>query len=552
MSKTLVNQIVYAIKEGRFDVSEHLKKNRKTVDDLIHDLQLFPVKNCSLLKKSYPHISEIPFMESLCPEFYSTYTAFYVIGCPLSTDIDVLVLVDNLTKSIPNELFSSECERLMSELSLLGYDLSRTVDINLISIQSGRCVGKSKGGDEILNILADTYKNHKQMYPLCEIHLITPDRFERLSTISKFIMDNLRYLAKDYNKDDLREIRRKTYSQGVEEMLKLSLKLIDDFEFDESIISENSDWKSCMKSLTMKLLQLVILYENNICCYTKNELAELSPNYGLNKDNISYFLFRGTRGTYSEIEFRRLFSFYEKYVTQYFDELQVTVFTIPLDKIHVSSTLDRILIQEFMKSPNNCTQAFIDRWNVLNLNDTDIQTYFPISPTPPESINLPTQLIEQHFIQLEQRSDEWRNLLANVYVCGTNSKTITTVEGKYNLLRGCLTESIISHHLTPEMLGFDNNDWQKVNVGLLVENKTPKSRGCAPDLLLANGNQVVGIEIKAMQSLARNSDYYRSLKLAKNQLQSIQDILGAIVIAKIIILACWNDDCLQLECITVK
>ncbi len=50
------------------------------------------------------------------------------------------------------------------------------------------------------------------------------------------------------------------------------------------------------------------------------------------------------------------------------------------------------------------------------------------------------------------------------------------MEGTYNLLRESITESILLDRFTPELLNL--SEWEKVNVGLLVENKDKSSFKC--------------------------------------------------------------------------
>jgi hypothetical protein len=179
----------------------------------------------------------------------------------------------------------------------------------------------------------------------------------------------------------------------------------------------------------------------------------------------------------------------------------------------------------------------------------DINQYFLIEPTETSTIELEKKIIDEHFIQLSQRSERWQYLLKEFYQCGKNSgdNIKKTVEGMYNLIRGAITEAIILSQFNPELIGLE--EWKKVNVGLLVEQKDKlKSAGCSPDLLLINNGKIIPVEIKTLASSTHNSDFYNKFELAECQLNCVENILGKdIIMYKIIIMSHWALDELILE-----
>ena len=69
---------------------------------------------------------------------------FNVFGCELSTDIDVLCAVD----SAQEVNYEINMDELRHELSQLGYDVSRDIDVNLAFIENGSIQITSRGSKE--------------------------------------------------------------------------------------------------------------------------------------------------------------------------------------------------------------------------------------------------------------------------------------------------------------------------------------------------------------------------------------------------------------------
>lgn len=513
---------------------EYFKKNNITKEELLLNLKNHPKRTFNHVRKFIPNITDC--INDL--DIYSYYDKFYVIGCPTSTDIDVVCIIDRqfLSNSIPLPLKNTEIERLTTELNSIGYDISRDIDINIICIENKRCIGKSKGGDEIINILLKTHSLHIQYYDFnIEIDFIDVSLIDKLKAITKFIFDYIEYVCIDYK--NFRETKSRLYMEGIESMMKYVHKLIDLIEYREEKNSQDF-----FKSLTMKIIQLILL-KDNIYMYTKEELINISNVYNFNKENIRYFLTRGKEGIFNMDTFRNLYKTFISILHDYFENLDIR--TIKIDSIRNVTILSEILFDEFIKSPNSHTSTFeleYEKSSFYIVNDL-----FPIDITPPEQINLPSDIVKRHFIQIPQRSEEWIRLL-DMYKCGNNGAEIKdTMEGIYNLLRGAITESIVFDRFTPEMLNLEG--WEKVQVGLLVENKEILgSIGCAPDLILTKNNMIIPIEIKTLTDKNHNSNYYNKFDLAKKQLQRVENILGSrIIYKKIIIMAYWTDT-LYLEC----
>jgi hypothetical protein len=514
---------------------DYFEQNRIDKSGLLLQLKEYPKRTFNNIRKLIPNI--MFYLDEL--NIYSFYDKFYVVGCPTSTDIDIICIVNKqyLYHSVPLPLKSTEIERLSSELNSIGYDITRGIDINILCIEDKRCIGKSKGGDETVNILLNTHKLHKQYYVYdIEIDFVEVQLIDKLKCITKFIFDYIEFVCIDYK--NFRETKKILYREGIESMMNYSHKILELIEFREE--KNSFDF---FKSIVMKILQLILL-RDNVYIYTKDELIEISEKYGLNREHIRYFLTRGKNGVFNMNTFRQLYLIFIDILNTYFQSLHIEL--IKIDSFRNTTVLSDELFNEFVKSPNSCSDIFEREYERL-YKDKSANNLFHIGVTPVEEILLPQDILDKHFIQLPQRSEEWIKML-EIYKCGKNGAEIKdTMEGTYNLLRGAITESIILDKFNPELLNLSG--WKKVNVGLLVEDrKIDGSVGCSPDLLLVKDNKIITIEIKTLTDISHNNSYYKKLDLAKKQLQRIEDILGRDMIYKrIIIMAYWKDT-LYIEC----
>jgi hypothetical protein len=529
MSRSFVKILANLIQSNQIDVSIMFEKNSK--EQLCESLVNYPKKTLKFIKKYIPNIENI--VSELSENLYSQYSSFIVIGCPESTDIDIILFVDPkyIDKSNPRPLSYTENERLRHELQTIGYDTTRHIDINIISVVDGFCIGMSKGGDEIINIIINTHQYHTQLYELPNLHTVQSNVIDRIRSISRFIIMHIKTVVNESEYLKFREEKNRIHMAGTDEIIKYSLFLLQQI----NMINHTKNWYDFMKSLTMKIIQLLILKESNIYIYTKKELSEIVENYGFRKENAYYLLFRGRRGIYDIDDTLKLIRYYSDSVENYFSETKFIKLIYETSDIENCTLLSQELFDMFIQSPNYPIQC--ENWSqIRNINDL-----FPIEHTEISEIELPDELIQKHIIPVAQRSDEWHQLL-KFYQCGRNSheNIKPTVEGMYNLLRGAITESIIINKFDPSIIGLDG--WKKINVGLLVEEKDrEKSPGSAPDLLLIKENKIIPVEIKTLKNGIHNADFYNKLDLAKRQLNSVENIIGKDYIdRKIIIFAHWE------------
>jgi hypothetical protein len=539
----LAQNIIYMINHRKISSDIFIDRYYKDESFILEQLKLFPKKTYNHIKKIFPDIENV--IENECSELFSKYNSFYVYGCPNSTDIDVACIIDKeyITNAIPKPLLKSEYMRLCQELESIGYDVHmRGIDLNLLCIEAGSCIAQLKGGIDTTNILKYTYDLHKQYYELdFPIEFIESTDIDKIKAMAKFIFDYIKDVVLNYH--ELREERQKTYMRGSEEMIKSSLIYIKYIQTNPD--DKKKKWFDFMKSITMKIIQLIIFTESKLYLYTKDEMTKISNSYGFVVEGIEYLLYRGTRGRFCENTIIKLFDYYIMIVDKYYKTLNCTTISYHKSIVQNTTRLNDELFREFIISPNVYTETFEKEW--IEQNYENVNELFPINSTEIEKIKLPRHIIENHLYQISQRSDEWMKLM-KCFKCGKSGADIKdTMTGKYNLIRGSITESIIIDLFDPSQIQLFG--WEKVTTGMIVENKEiPGSTGCSPDLLLVKDNMIIPVEIKTLHDYNHNCDYYNKLELAQKQCQSVEKILGKhLIYSNLVIISYWKDD-LVLEC----
>lgn len=535
MSKTIANLYKHAIATRQLAISED-------PDLIVRQLNSHPVGTVKQLIKKY-NVSQEK-LESYCHSFYSSYISFVIIGCPHSTDIDVVCIVDHSSQQQgkTNPLFTKEIERLNREIyDDLGYDKTKSLDINLISIKKNNITSLLKGGRETQNMILATYSLHKQKYPCPNLDFVQIDILERCRAIAKFYLDNLENIAINY--DQIRESKKQAYA-STHDMLEYSKILIGYIDLDN--IHCTIKWRDAMKSLTVKFIQLILL-THNIYSYTKHEMIDRVSDFGYDRDGLLWYLFRGRQGAENKQLFIDLHNNYVTILNKYFSEIKTTLTEINFDNID-RTYHDKFL--HFFNSPNIGTIEFEQNWNETYGEDVSVNLMFESESSNEAERQILLNMFESkfhaNFIWTNQRSNEWIQML-KFYVCGNNSAEIPSgFAGKFNLIRGAIAETLIADNLVFE-------DFNKISLGLLVFDNVQGSKGCAPDLILVNGKEIIPVEIKCLRGPTKNSDYYGSFDLAQKQCDTVKNILDSFqsgyIKRKLIILSWFEDNKLVYECL---
>ncbi len=479
------------------------------------------------------------YLEVNHPDNFSKYKSFNIFGDSQSTDIDILIQVDNVDKP----LFSDQINIIEKNLSQLKYDLSKPIDYNLVEVENGNIINCKKGGLEIQNILYYTYDLHNQKFNKMVNRTIEIDLHPKSMAINKFILNYLKDFT-IYNYELISKEKAKAYSQGGIELIKFTNSQWDNFCLDCNDSSFNKDiWKS----LTVKYLQLLILYygiydklneKDKIDFYTKQGLYKLTnklclkSNTYLPDECIKNLLFRKKCYDFRLIKFLHskycdiIFEFYPRFKKPEINEIKIEDYKSPL-------SID--LTKHFFENPIKLNRQFCELWYKnfgLNLQSQFIQN----------CINI--KLLKESFPELinkvhdePQCSNEWKKLL-NFYKCG-NNKGINDISNKEyqdweiiqarsNLLMGLMGEDICLQNL--KKINNFEEEYELVTVGLLVKNKYVKNiDGCAPDglLICKNKKEIIPIEIKTIASKPQdNRILRRELILGKKQLSNACKIIN--------------------------
>ena len=485
-----------------------------SISDNINDRLASLVRDCSISRKFTP------------------YSFFYIFGCPLSTDIDVAVVVKEIVGEIDISL-------LRSELTGLGYSPDKPIDYNLIILDENDNIAESsKGGKtETQNMILCTYKFHHQKHclpasmssmALSLASLLETDIEQKIRSTAKFILDNFKILieSSDYTRERTNKIHAYSGYWNRVTYVVSCLALIQQFD--------NEKWRSCFKSLTMKIIQ-IILAEQHRQEYTKIGLSqaydELFPGHGV---HVLFFLTRGVQGIYSECCFHELLNHF-KNCAEKLDPIKPFEMMIeyPTEALDISvnpTVLSDLLYREFIKSPDKPTDLFVQEFKKICL-DQKISKLFPLNCRNLEYLS---PEILKHVIALNQRTPEWCKALT-YYKCGKNSGVVEYtggfdgpwVEHYYNLIRGCIVELMVIENFNFRQIFKKEVEVCKIIVGLLVENRQEGSRGIAPDLLLKIGDDIIPVEIKCLLCRPNdNANFRRAIDIAQKELKTSCDILN--------------------------
>jgi len=543
---------------------------------------------------------------------YSEIDEFVIIGCPKSTDLDIVVFVEEQYQNNGQiQPLSPESLRMLkSRLVDIGADVGKELDVCLICVNNeGRVIAFSKGGQETVLILWSTWKYHPQEFAETgdgeeklpkafvkynfkqltyeECHKVVFFQ-NKVVDLASWVLKRLKQFVRPENYQKIREQKNAVFSMPSEFAMYFFHRISPQMIIHPSCVGADLDiitWRSGMKSITMKLIQIVVWHHHRATCYTKSELANrwiprIFSNLNRNSDTNDakyqkeegeipvlvqealYYLLRGTEGALppNPTLFSKLMKCYieivdkitkdtsKKYVIKHFESF-------------CNDSLPKELLpcwKLFMKSPVKSCELFEKKWlelekegfdpmSFFEMKSVEADTFRSVASTRIKNNDTLTELIENHFIFLHQRSNEWKELL-KFYKCGKNSGSIAkTFQGKYNLIRGNFIEMMVQHYITDIFSHLGINDIYVFSLGLVVENVGVKGcRGAAPDLLAITTNGILyTVEIKGLKSRRVNSDFNRGIELARKQVKTVETILGGkklIEIRKLIILGTVEEE----------
>lgn len=216
-------------------------------------------------------------------------------GSKSSIDIDVMVLVDEIPKTIMecHYLVEYNNERLKEELAELGISGKR-INSNICTIDNGIVTKVFKGtSDEVNNSLIDTYENFKQIHPLLITKRLKRDVDLKVLRTFRIILS---FLSRGEHRSDVKDALGSTLIKKINVLNKIS------FSKPLELGNRNVKTDDFYKTLAFQLGQTILLTKN-IEAYTK-ERIDLEF-----EDNLSNALYRCQMSDfdYTYLEFLKKF-----------------------------------------------------------------------------------------------------------------------------------------------------------------------------------------------------------------------------------------------------
>ena len=466
-------------------------------------------------------------------------STFNVIGCEYSTDIDIIIPVPNqqIIQDYRNKKFVLNLDLVKNDLADLGFNLiTRELDVNLVYIEPKTLnIIDSLIGEPKLtqNIIYYTYKLHPQIYPPIISNQVQIDLGDFTKLFGKIILDWMEKLLGKTRYKELRPTKGQVYSDIILR-LEFSFQILGETNFIE-LFNHN---KNIVKSIGMKLAQIILLYYDELAYTKKTISSEINKILPIDYDNMIFILSRGKLGQLDNLN--KIQQIFDILVNQYkliFEDIKLSYkmneINVSIDEYLLSIDKPDFIINEFIKSPEIPTPELANFINnqyqqTLSLNQLFIIKSFGINKLPTELLN--------HICIEDQRSHEWIELL-KFYKCGNSiNNTIKFIdcETNFNLIRGCVGEKLVVDLIDwNELVDEDLRPVSKCICGLIVETKgLVNSIGIAPDLLLiTKTNQIIPIEIKTIVSDPNiiNKKFLREIKLASKQLDTSINLINQIM-----------------------
>jgi hypothetical protein len=475
---------------------------------------------------------------------------FNVFGCELSTDIDVVILLDQIVEKEFLDL-----SYIVSKLKSLSYDINddmSNLDIQQVTIDvNGNIVLSSKGSKETQNMIYYTYNLHKQYCPPIFSKPIDTDQIDilgKIKSVGKLLLD---YYESFFV--DLHDIKKEIYNGPITERITYTNKFISEYT-----ISNISQLNSALKSICIKMCQIIILEkqpELNIESYSKLSLAKNISN--LLKIDYNYIISLFTRSKIGSVVIDELNISYHIIVDNF---IEITNSYLNLiqnfesNKINLNYTqnlidsdsiIDQIIHQIYL-SPIIPSAQFLELMKIyykdIKIEDIHLNTLFVVKSNYESikdfiSVDL-QQWIESNVDLSDQRSEEWvqkYNYFSSLRKDPLNSSVVkfngTTLEELiytyYNLCRGSAMEIIMQNYC--DFNSVLNGEFAKFKCGFLKGCLPDKPEQIqAPDLLLIDtvSDKIIPVEMKCLVGeFSYNANVIREIKIANLQIKSYAKLL---------------------------
>lgn len=476
--------------------------------------------------------------QSIKEQYITDFNAI-IIGCPESTDIDIIVIVDENLDIHTIKINNSDITEQLKKKCIYEIDFKKQLDINIIQIKNKKVIKSQKGSIKTLQGII-YYTQHLHIKKDYIIDINKPDKFrieDRIIPPINYILYNLDIFCGKKKSIELRD--KKIFAINSNEKDKVNFIIENDIMniiLDE-FISLNDINKDYFKALFVKLSTMILINNNlsdNTDYYTKRGLAKLIDKiYPDTYEYSLYYLFRSKEGKFNKDFLKTIFKEYISFATTYIDNYDFIWNKININtKVNVSHIDDKIQ-KLFWENTSEPTESFIEYFDSISI-DTNIEKHFILKSTGENDYEF--DLIPQfkkYTSFVDQRSKEWfelRNIYPPNNIVKDNKyfnypRTKNWIKELYHLIVGSIGEQYVMYNI----------DWNKIfdgyvfiNIGMLID--YDKKFSISPDGFLINFDtkDIIPIEIKCIRNeknlFSRNT--MRELKTAKEQLQTIKKIIN--------------------------
>jgi hypothetical protein len=279
--------------------------------------------------------------------------SFVIIGCPGSTDIDVVVIVD--------EIYNVETIKINEQIIKDKIHDDRELDINIAHIKNKKIIACSKGS---IKTLQGIIYYTQTLYPsnTC-IDIDPPEEFrieDRIKPTINYIISNLKYLLLPEQYEIFYEEKINAHN-GNEYDKIMFIKNNNIFDLIRSNIDiqfvKNSVFRDLIKGIFYKFATIILIkydLSTNQDYYTKKGVANLLdriPMFENSFENSLFYLFRGTIGIRDDKIFKLITEEFISICNNYIDQLDLNWTNVDINTSTVIEHLDPILQDLFWTSP---------------------------------------------------------------------------------------------------------------------------------------------------------------------------------------------------------
>jgi len=462
-----------------------------------------------------------------------------IIGCPDSTDIDILIQIDESYDINNVKIHESDIISQLEKKCIYEIDKTKKIDTNIIHIRNKKVISSQKGSIKTLQGII-YYTQHLHMKKEYFLDIDKADKFkieDRIIPPINFILFNVDIFCGKDKSNELRD--KKIFAINSNEKDKVNFILENNIMniIIDNLIEINDKNKDYIKALFVKLSTIILIdndMSDNTDYYTKKGISKLIDKIYPNTSNFSlYYLFRGNMGVFDKNFLKMIFDEYIIYVKTYIDNFDYKWNNIDINIAKNVEYIDKQMQYLFWKDPLKPSDEFIEYFDKISL-DTNIEKHFIIQSSNEKDYDfdkIPEFINKVSFVN--QRSPEWFELRKIYPPCGITKfnkytdypRTDKWINDLYHLICGSIGEQYVMFNINWSEIF---NGYKFIVVGMLID--YDKKYSISPDGFLINfeTHDIIPVEIKCIRGEKNlfSKTIMREIKMAKEQLKSIKNIMN--------------------------